>query len=121
MQRVQHLARKGREGKRGCKINYLAPNALRAPPRCCTPAARPLLQSCSACSTSRGKAAYALPDHPVPVEPLKVGRRTGLPSGEVVGTVDHPPVATVVGEGVPAVCIPGGLPRQYEEILKLLQ
>ena len=82
---------------------------MRAPPRCCTPAARPLLQSCSACSTSRGKAAYALPDHPVPVEPLKVGRRTGLPSGEVVGTVDHPPVATVVGEGVPAVCIPGGL------------
>jgi glc operon protein GlcG len=39
-----------------------------------------------------------------------VSAGTGLPSGEVTGVVDHPPVATVVAEGVPADRIRGGLP-----------
>jgi|SRR5271165_4769682 len=39
-----------------------------------------------------------------------VSAGTGLPSGEVVGIVDHPRAATVVGEGMPAVRIRGGLP-----------
>jgi glc operon protein GlcG len=39
-----------------------------------------------------------------------VSAGTGLPSGEVVGRVDHPPVAGVVAEGVPALHVRGGLP-----------
>src|SRR5262249_58263179 len=39
-----------------------------------------------------------------------VSAGTGLPSGEVKGHVDHPPVGTVVGEGVSAIGIRGGLP-----------
>jgi uncharacterized protein GlcG (DUF336 family) len=35
---------------------------------------------------------------------------TGLPSGDVKGTVHHAPAAGVVGQGVPAVRIQGGLP-----------
>ena len=35
---------------------------------------------------------------------------TGLPSGEVTGVLDHPPVADVVAQGVPAIRIRGGLP-----------
>ena len=35
---------------------------------------------------------------------------TGLPSGEIEGRVDHPPVADVVAEGVPALHVRGGLP-----------
>lgn len=35
---------------------------------------------------------------------------TGLPSGEIVGRVDHPPVAGVVAEGVPVLHGCGGLP-----------
>jgi glc operon protein GlcG len=35
---------------------------------------------------------------------------TGLPSGEVVSRVDHPPVAGVVAEGAPALHVRGGLP-----------
>ena len=39
-----------------------------------------------------------------------VSAGTGLPSGEITGIVEHPPVATVVAEGMPAVRIRGGLP-----------
>lgn len=39
-----------------------------------------------------------------------VSAGTGLPSGEVKGTVDHPSVATEVGTGAPATRIRGGLP-----------
>src|SRR5262245_35442508 len=39
-----------------------------------------------------------------------VSAGTGLPSGEVEGTVDHPPAARVVMQGVPAIRIRGGLP-----------
>jgi uncharacterized protein GlcG (DUF336 family) len=35
---------------------------------------------------------------------------TGLPSGEVVGRVNHPSVAVAVGEGMPAFHLRGGLP-----------
>ena len=35
---------------------------------------------------------------------------TGLPSGEIESRVDHPPVADVVAEGVPALHVRGGLP-----------
>jgi glc operon protein GlcG len=35
---------------------------------------------------------------------------TGLPSGEIGSRVDHPPVADVVAEGVPALHVRGGLP-----------
>jgi uncharacterized protein GlcG (DUF336 family)/ketosteroid isomerase-like protein len=39
-----------------------------------------------------------------------VSAGTGLPSGDVVGIVDHPPVGTAVAEGFPAIRIRGGLP-----------
>jgi uncharacterized protein GlcG (DUF336 family) len=39
-----------------------------------------------------------------------VSAGTGLPSGEITGIVEHPPVATVVAEGMPAVRFRGGLP-----------
>jgi uncharacterized protein GlcG (DUF336 family) len=39
-----------------------------------------------------------------------VSAGTGLPSSEVVGRVDHPPVDNVVGEGMPVVLVRGGLP-----------
>jgi uncharacterized protein GlcG (DUF336 family) len=39
-----------------------------------------------------------------------VSAGTGLPSGEVKGSVDHPPIDTVIGEGVSAIGIRGGLP-----------
>jgi glc operon protein GlcG len=39
-----------------------------------------------------------------------VSASTGLPSGNVVGIVDDPPVATAVAQGVPAIRIRGGLP-----------
>ena len=43
---------------------------------------------------------------------------TGLPSGEIRGTLDHPAAAGVVAQGVPAVRIRDGLPivrnRQIE-------
>jgi glc operon protein GlcG len=39
-----------------------------------------------------------------------VSAGTGLPSSEVVGIPDHPPVATDVAAGVPAIRIQGGLP-----------
>ena len=39
-----------------------------------------------------------------------VSAGTGLPSGEVEGHVDHPPVAGVVAGGVPALHVRGGLP-----------
>jgi uncharacterized protein GlcG (DUF336 family) len=39
-----------------------------------------------------------------------VSAGTGLPSGDVVGRVDHPPVDNVVGEGMPVVHVRGGLP-----------
>jgi uncharacterized protein GlcG (DUF336 family) len=39
-----------------------------------------------------------------------VSAGTGLPSGDVKGTVHHAPAAGVVGQGVPAVRIQGGLP-----------
>ena len=35
---------------------------------------------------------------------------TGLPSGEITGTRDHPAAAVVVAQGAPAVRIRGGLP-----------
>ena len=35
---------------------------------------------------------------------------TGPPSGEIGSRVDHPPVAEVVAEGVPAIYVRGGLP-----------
>ena len=35
---------------------------------------------------------------------------TGLPSGEIGGRVDHPPVAGVVAEGVSVLHVRGGLP-----------
>jgi glc operon protein GlcG len=35
---------------------------------------------------------------------------TGRPSGEAVRHVDHPPVASVVAEGVPVLHVRGGLP-----------
>jgi glc operon protein GlcG len=35
---------------------------------------------------------------------------TGLPSGEVASHLDHPPVASVVAEGVPVLHVRGGLP-----------
>jgi uncharacterized protein GlcG (DUF336 family) len=39
-----------------------------------------------------------------------VSASTGLPSGNVVGIVDDPTVATAVPQGVPAIRIRGGLP-----------
>jgi uncharacterized protein GlcG (DUF336 family) len=39
-----------------------------------------------------------------------VSAGTGLPSGEVAGSVDHLPVAGVVAKGVPALHVRGGLP-----------
>jgi uncharacterized protein GlcG (DUF336 family) len=39
-----------------------------------------------------------------------VSAGTGLPSGDVVGIVDHPPAATAVASGFPAIRIRGGLP-----------
>lgn len=39
-----------------------------------------------------------------------VSASTGLPSGEVKGTVDHPSAAGVLGQGMPAIRIRGGLP-----------
>lgn len=39
-----------------------------------------------------------------------VSAGTGLPSGEVVGHVNHPVVATAVGEGMPVLRLRGGLP-----------
>jgi len=39
-----------------------------------------------------------------------VSAGTGLPSGDVVGIVDHSPVAVVVAQGVPAIRIRGGFP-----------
>jgi glc operon protein GlcG len=35
---------------------------------------------------------------------------TGLPSGELVSRVDHPPVAGAVAEGMPVLHVRGGLP-----------
>jgi glc operon protein GlcG len=35
---------------------------------------------------------------------------TGLPRGELVSRVDHPPVAGAVAEGVPVLHVRGGLP-----------
>ncbi len=35
---------------------------------------------------------------------------TGLPSGELISRVDHPPVAGAVAEGVSVLHVPGGLP-----------
>jgi len=39
-----------------------------------------------------------------------VSAGTGLPSGDVVGIVDHPPVSTAVAQGLPAIRVRGGLP-----------
>jgi len=39
-----------------------------------------------------------------------VSASTGLPSGEVEGTVDHPAGAGVFGQGMPVIRIRGGLP-----------
>jgi glc operon protein GlcG len=43
-----------------------------------------------------------------------VSAGTGLPSGDVVGIVDHPLVSTAVAEGMPAIRIRGGLPIRRE-------
>jgi uncharacterized protein GlcG (DUF336 family) len=46
-----------------------------------------------------------------------VSAGTGLPSGDVVGTVHDPPVATAVHSGMPAIHIRGGLPvRRGDEL-----
>jgi hypothetical protein len=39
-----------------------------------------------------------------------VSALTGLPSGEVEGSVGHPLAASVVGQGVPTIEMRGGLP-----------